>query len=295
MTETETPKLLPIIEFLRVWTESFANVLAQLGAASPKVTFSEPAPAKALSSEELSVTTSVFFRGGGALHGDMVWVAQQPAALQCAQLLLSEPFDAAAELSDTRKDAFAELLRQVAAQVAASWKTVAGEETQISFQEAAGDVFVPAQSSSVTLSAEKVPEIALRFFVNSALFDVLSIRTPKAPEASTFTMETVPHAQREIADAGGPIGAVSPNLELLLDVELEAFIRFGEREMLLRDVFGLMPGAVVELNQLVNEPASLLVAGRTVARGEVVVVDGNFGLRVTEVASRGQRAELLQS
>jgi len=64
--------------------------------------------------------------------------------------------------------------------------------------------------------------------------------------------------------------------------------------MLLRDVFALMPGAVVELNQLVNEPAALLVAGRVIARGEVVVVDGNFGLRVTEVASRGQRAELLQ-
>jgi len=76
-------------------------------------------------------------------------------------------------------------------------------------------------------------------------------------------------------------------------VQLEATIRFGEREMLLQDVFGLTPGAVVELNQLVNEPAELLVAGRLVAKGEVVVVDGNFGLRVTEVVSRSQRAEML--
>jgi flagellar motor switch protein FliN/FliY len=64
--------------------------------------------------------------------------------------------------------------------------------------------------------------------------------------------------------------------------------------MLLREIFDLTPGAVVELNQTVNEPAQLLVAGRLVARGEVVVVDGNFGLRVTEAATRGQRAELLQ-
>jgi flagellar motor switch protein FliN/FliY len=90
-------------------------------------------------------------------------------------------------------------------------------------------------------------------------------------------------------------GAIPPvNLDLLLDVDLEATIRFGEREMLLKEIYGLMPGTVIELDQLINEPAQLLVAGRTVAWGEVVVVDGNFGLRVTEVASKGQRAEMLR-
>jgi flagellar motor switch protein FliN/FliY len=119
--------------------------------------------------------------------------------------------------------------------------------------------------------------------VNSALFDALSIAAP-APEAQELPP---PPPQDSL------VGAVPLNLELLLDVELQATIRFGEKEMLLRDVLGLMPGAVIELNQMVNEPASLLVAGRLIARGEVVVVDGNFGLRVTEVTSRGQRAELL--
>jgi flagellar motor switch protein FliN/FliY len=84
-------------------------------------------------------------------------------------------------------------------------------------------------------------------------------------------------------------GSLPANLSLVLDVELEATIRFGEREMPLRDIFGLMPGAIIELDQMVNEPAQLLVAGRLVARGEVVVVDGNFGLRVTEVASVSDR------
>jgi flagellar motor switch protein FliN/FliY len=89
-------------------------------------------------------------------------------------------------------------------------------------------------------------------------------------------------------------GPLPSNLELLLDVELDATIRFGRHEMLLRDILGLMPGVVVELDQLVNEPAELLVAGRLIARGEVVVVDGNFGLQVTEVASDRLRAEVLQ-
>jgi len=83
---------------------------------------------------------------------------------------------------------------------------------------------------------------------------------------------------------------VPGNLNLILDVELDATIRFGQREMLLKEVFALMPGSVVALNQLVNEPAELLVAGRLVATGEVIVVDGNFGLRVKDVVSPAQRA-----
>jgi hypothetical protein len=75
---TETPELPLIGQFCRVWKESFTHVLGQLGVASPSVTAPEPAPAKALSSEELGVTISVFFKGGGVLKGDQVWVAENP-------------------------------------------------------------------------------------------------------------------------------------------------------------------------------------------------------------------------
>jgi flagellar motor switch protein FliN len=285
MSENPTPL---IVQFCNAWTESLSNVLGQLGVGSPTVTASEPAPAKALSAEELDTTISAFFKGGGTLAGDQVWVADKPAALQLAQLLMSEPLDPAAEFSDTHRDAFAEFLRQVAGQTATTWKQIAGGETEIAFQEKADRVFVPAQSTTVQVAGEKFPQLSLRFFVNSALFDKLSI-VPPAPEPPEPEVQEVP-APRPL-----PSGALPPNLELLLDVQLEATIRFGERQLLLRNVFALMPGAVVELDHLVNDPAELLVAGRLVARGEVVVVDGYFGLRVTEVASAKVRAEVLQA
>jgi flagellar motor switch protein FliN/FliY len=286
---TKTPEVPLIAQFCQVWTASFTSVLGPSGVVSPVVTATDPAPAKALSSEELGAAISVSFKGGGILKGDQVWVAEKPAALQLAQLLMAEPLDPAAEFSDTHADAFAELLRQVAGQAATAWKQIAGGETEIVFQAASDAVFVPAQGTTVKISGEKFAELSLRFFVNSALFDALSIAvpTPEASEAPEPQDVPAPPPQDSL------VGAVPLNLELLLDVELEATIRFGEKEMLLRDVLGLMPGAVIELNQMVNEPASLLVAGRLIARGEVVVVDGNFGLRVTEVTSRGQRAELL--
>ena len=87
---------------------------------------------------------------------------------------------------------------------------------------------------------------------------------------------------------------VPANLALLLDAELEATIRFGDRQMPLKEIFELMPGDVIELDQMVDELAQLIVAGRTIAKGEVVVVDGNFGLRITEVASVSQRAEVIR-
>jgi flagellar motor switch protein FliN/FliY len=90
------------------------------------------------------------------------------------------------------------------------------------------------------------------------------------------------------ADAAAPA-----NLDLLLDVVLEASLRFGQREMLLRDILELHPGSVIELDRRVQEPAELIVAGRVIAHGEVVIVDGNYGLRITDVAQASQRLESL--
>ena len=76
-----------------------------------------------------------------------------------------------------------------------------------------------------------------------------------------------------------------PSLDLLLDVELEATIRFGGRHLALREILSMTVGSVVELDERLDEPAELFVAGRLIAKGEIVVVDDCFGLRVTEVVN----------
>ena len=87
---------------------------------------------------------------------------------------------------------------------------------------------------------------------------------------------------------------LSPGLELLLDVELEASLRFGSREMPLGEILDLGPGDVVELDRHVSDPVDLIVGDKIVARGEVVLVNGNFGLRVTEVAAPRKRLESIR-
>lgn len=88
--------------------------------------------------------------------------------------------------------------------------------------------------------------------------------------------------------------AIESKIDLLCDIELDATLRFGVREMALQEVLELGPGTVLELDRHVNEPVELVVGDRIVARGEVVVVSGNFALRVTEVATPQLRLESIR-
>ncbi len=83
------------------------------------------------------------------------------------------------------------------------------------------------------------------------------------------------------------------NLDLLLETELAVSLRFGRRQASLREVIDLASGSVLELDRRLEEPVELLLNGRTIARGEVVVIDDNYGLRITEVVSPQQRAQSL--
>jgi flagellar motor switch protein FliN len=83
--------------------------------------------------------------------------------------------------------------------------------------------------------------------------------------------------------------------DLLLEIELDATLRFGSRELALKDVLALGLGDVLELNRHVSEPVELVVGDRIVARGEVVIVSGNFALLITAVAEPQLRLESIRS
>ena len=80
-------------------------------------------------------------------------------------------------------------------------------------------------------------------------------------------------------------------LDMLQDVEMEVSAELGRTRMSVRELLSLTPGAIVELDRAAGSPADLLVNGRLIARGEVVVVDENFGIRITEIVSPGTERE----
>ena len=85
------------------------------------------------------------------------------------------------------------------------------------------------------------------------------------------------------------------NLAVLMDVQLPVAIRFGETEMVLEEIVKLGVGSVIELNSGMDQPVDLIVNNRILARGEVVTVDGFYGIRITEITSAGERFKSLNS
>jgi flagellar motor switch protein FliN/FliY len=88
------------------------------------------------------------------------------------------------------------------------------------------------------------------------------------------------------------VPAVEPgpaDLARVHDVPVEIAVEIGRTRMTIAETLSLGPGAIVSLNRLAGEPVDLLINGKPIARGEVVVIDEEFGLRITEVVSQAQR------
>jgi len=120
-----------------------------------------------------------------------------------------------------------------------------------------------------------------------------------APDGLDVT-DFQPTGQRHVKEAdfqqlsSSDKGGQPRNIDLLMDVELPVSIELGHTKMDISDILSLGPGSIVELDKLVGEPVDLLVNYKRVARGEVVVVEENFGLRITQLVSPEERIKNLQ-
>lgn len=85
------------------------------------------------------------------------------------------------------------------------------------------------------------------------------------------------------------------NISLIMDVKLPVKVRIGKKKMLLKDVLNMDIGSVIELNQLANDPLEILVDDHVIAEGEVVIVDGNFGVQITTIGTKRERLNQLRS
>lgn len=122
--------------------------------------------------------------------------------------------------------------------------------------------------------------------------------TPAAAPAATPAVASAPqsaapqpvaHPVRfpSLSDEGGP--PTPKNMEFLLDVALQVSVELGRSKMLVKDVLNVGMGSVIELDKLSGEPVDVMINGKLIAHGEVVVVDENFGVKIVDVLSPDQR------
>jgi flagellar motor switch protein FliN len=185
-----------------------------------------------------------------------------------------------------QKAGWAELLREVAEAAAGDLLATTGAKCRVeSFEEISG-------ASQVSRAFQ------LKSAAGSWTILARDESHPKKAEAPASKPDAS-EANATPVSGGKPAGpqapgGISSGVELLLDVELEATLRFGCRELPLGEILDLGPGDVVELDRHVTDPVDLIVGDKIVARGEVVLVNGNFGLRVTEVAAPRKRLESIR-
>jgi flagellar motor switch protein FliN/FliY len=156
--------------------------------------------------------------------------------------------------------------------------------------EAAGRVFGPVvldpgqlMEPGVALSAIAAKDGAIAV----PLLDGGEVRAVVALALSPWPADA---AAAGVATRGGR-SPIRGGLDMLHDVEMEVSAELGRTRMSVRELLSLSPGAIVELDRAAGSPADLLVNGRLIARGEVVVVDENFGIRITEIVSPGSERE----
>lgn len=312
-----SPDALPEIsvsdqDFAQIWADATARVLESLHGKPFTATPRPPAAAEtavAASGESFWMR----FAAAGGMSGKIAFQFTRSDGVRMAQLLAGESMDGAAPFNEKHTDALQEVFRQFAGVAATACKGKYGGEVQFQLEPGSEPDWKPSGYAAWIFAAPEIAPLQWTLLLNSDLRESLTSsrdrEEPKAAETAPSPSAPVPepasasetpskvdeppvsNAVEAPVAASEDAGPIPANLDLLLDVVLDASLRFGQREMLLREILELRPGSVIELDRKLQEPAELLVAGRVIARGEVVIVDGTYGLRITDILQPRQRLE----
>lgn len=201
-----------------------------------------------------------------------IWIAATEADSSAAGAMLLQ----AAGLTETDpeklKSEFLEIVNQTIAGVARNLSERLGREVRPEAAEGATPFPADVAWASVEVKhAESTATFIAGF--EAALLEALVAKS----------------AAPQLAQEAEPARPKSPTFDLLLDVELPISVSFGRAQVPLKDVLKLTTGSIIELNRAIGDPVEVIVNNCVIARGEVVTVEGNFGVRIHEVVSRQER------
>jgi flagellar motor switch protein FliN/FliY len=276
--------------FIQHFAQAASSVLSQIAGTALQAL---PAPLQTAT----EAATLIRVELGGALEGLCEIALSETMTAQFAALLTGEIPDPAAGVSEELREAAAELVQQICGNAADRLRADFGPlelKPRLADREPAGDDSTSGVRHLLRLDrGSDALELELH---------LLRLNSQAKPAEAAATPPVQPAAQPAEASAAQPAALsagpattqyASRNLDLLLDIELGVTLRFGTRQMLLKDILELSSGSVVELDRRVEEPVDLLIDGRVIAQGEVVLVEGNYGLRILQVATQGEKLACL--
>jgi flagellar motor switch protein FliN/FliY len=275
------------------WGESLAQVLESMTDQRPEVQWqtvtgplSEIAPATGAGPEADMLWWEQPFQVSPEM---MVWVAAPRATWEYTGTLTLKAAGLETVESGEARNTWFEILGQSLSAMARSIGSLLGREvTCESGVERSPD---PELQEWASISLKFADQVLAPLLVALSPKLVAAISAPP-PAGQTEPHDTPPH--RVEAAAPDPELPRSRTMDLLLDVDLPVSISFGKAQLPMKDVLKLTTGSIVELNRGVSEQVEVLVNQCLIARGEVVVIDGNYGVRIQEIASRQDRLRTLR-
>ena len=291
------------------WTQGLVEVLESMADQKPEVRWqavSGPFPETATPGAPPGAETEILWweQPFQAAPETTVWVGAPRASWEYTGTLVLKAAGLETVAPGEAKNTWLEVLGQSLGIMARSIGSFAGREVAClaGRENAPGPDLLERASVSVTFA--EMPLVPFLVVFSPKCLAMISSPGPEGtpedtPEGGAYSVPGAeprdgPHAPGSEMSDSGHVALRSRTLELLLDVDLPVSISFGKTQLPMRDVLKLTTGSIVELNCGANEPVEVLVNHCPIARGEVVVVEGNYGVRIQQIISRQDRLRSLR-
>lgn len=284
-------------DFTGLFAQETIATIEGLTGQVPSVSFKE--------SEAISIVSNVIAPIGlvrlnfsGAASGKGLVMVPPSLATALGDMMLGGDGESKEEMNDEDLDALKEIVSNITGAISttlASQKelpkfTIKAEEAL--FIEDNGEVDLDDYSKMFvfTFMLGSINSLIM-FAIDTAIAEALDpsvVSQASTASSGAFHGDNTENYGRKLDDAE------MKNIELILDVKLPVRVRIGKKKMLLKDVLSMDIGSVIELNQLANDPLDILVDDNVIAQGEVVIVDGNFGVQITSIGTKRDRLTKLK-
>lgn len=191
------------------------------------------------------------------------------------------------EIDDVHLGAVSEVTAQMIGACSKVFEDVTGKIISLSTPETKLADFSKKEETIDILKEEDLLKVTYSFSVKDLFVEGKLIQLMPISLASEMVSVLSPLKEEVKEPVFEKIIKPEGNLALLMDVPMRVTVELGRTSMLIKDILGIGIGSVVELERLVDEPADLLVNGRLIARGQVVLIDDNFGFKITELVGPG--------
>ncbi|MBN2160583.1 MAG: flagellar motor switch protein FliN [Spirochaetes bacterium] len=247
----------------------------------------------------------------GALSGRNLIVFNYSDAGSISSLMMGDDRGVPpTDLSEAHQSTIQEFTNQLLSSMATHFSGSLGSAINttpaiLSQASGGGDLQLPLGADLVKVTYD----FAIDGVLNSKLYHIMDTNIAQGLSSATGAVAQQVSQPQAYQAHGGQVGispvkfppldegippSVGGNISLILDVPMTLTVELGRTTQLVQDILGLGEGSIIELDKLAGEPVDLLVNGKLIAKGEVVVIDENFGVRVTDIVSPAERLSGLQ-